>query len=106
MDLETYRDEFKKEILFFANWEKLFIDRFKRLKGNKLTLKDFYALYVNQQDSFGNSALHIASIKAFKDGINILLNKSADMELENNELFKARELTQDSEVTDIYRLKM
>ena len=33
-------------------------------------------MYVNEKDSFGNSALHIASIKAFKDGINIFMDGS------------------------------
>ncbi|CAD8209485.1 unnamed protein product [Paramecium octaurelia] len=111
-DLKKYRDEFQKEVLLLAEWEKEVLTKIKIIKNytqqkqRQKYFNDFYAIYVNQQDAYGNSPLHVASIKAFKKGINILMEKQANMELENNEVFKARELTQDEDVLELYKEKL
>ncbi|CAD8128142.1 unnamed protein product [Paramecium sonneborni] len=111
-DLNKYRDEFKQEVLQLAEWEKEMLNKIKIIKNyvqqkqREKHFNEFYAIYVNQQDTYGNSPLHVASIKAFQKGINILMEKQANMELENNEVFKARELTQDEKVLELYKEKL
>jgi len=41
---------------------------------------------------FGNTALHIASINGFEEGVVILLRSGADMEVDNKEGWRPREL--------------
>ena len=51
-----------------------------------------YHKYINQQDLFGNTALHYASIGGFDECVKYLIDKGTDYEIENAEGWRAREL--------------
>jgi ankyrin repeat protein len=46
----------------------------------------------NSVDSFGNTALHLASIGGFGNIVKMLLNNDSDFEIENKEGWRPREL--------------
>lgn len=43
---------------------------------------------------FGNTALHLASINGFESGVKILMSFGSDMEIDNKECWRPRELVQ------------
>lgn len=57
---------------------------------------------INNRDNHGNTPLHMASLQGNRNIIKYLLNKYADPEAENNEFFKARQLTKSEEAKTYY----
>lgn len=60
-------------------------------------------MHIDYRDFFGNTPLHLASLAGHNRIVQYLLDKGADMNLENDELFKPRELTQSEVVLQVYR---
>lgn len=57
-------------------------------------------------DIYGNTPLHWASLKGNKQIVELFLEFGANMELENQEFFKARELSQYDDVLKLYEDKL
>lgn len=58
---------------------------------------------INCPDFFGNTALHMASLRANEEIVKHLLKNHADTEAENKEFFKARQLTKNQKIMNIYK---
>lgn len=71
----------------FAEWEWKYIKNF----GFSNTHKK-YVNYLDQKDSYGNTALHLACINESVDCARILLEHKASIEIFNQEGWRPREL--------------
>ncbi|CAD8078721.1 unnamed protein product [Paramecium primaurelia] len=94
-----YKDELGKLIMRFMQQNELKNDKQYYDKTKELFCKN--VLQIDVKDNHGNTALHLASLNGEQKIIKFLLNKYADPEAENNEFFRARQLTKDT-ATQIY----
>jgi ankyrin repeat protein len=107
-DLKIYKDTYCKEVIIFAKWEREHLSSMRRLLGSGETENDQVELLekpyeqiernqvkleLNSPDLFGNTALHLASLKGNTEIVKLLISFHADMEIQNKEFFKPRELT-------------
>ncbi|CAD8082237.1 unnamed protein product [Paramecium sonneborni] len=105
-ELERYRqqDLQYKEELTKINLRLMQINELKNDKDFYDRTKELFCkqvLQIDIKDNHGNTALHLASLNGDQKIIKYLLNKYADPEAENNEFFRARQLTKDI-ATSIY----
>ncbi|KAL4481466.1 hypothetical protein ABPG74_007555 [Tetrahymena malaccensis] len=92
-----YKPSFVKQIQKFAKWEHNFIMSYRKYEQDETK-----HTYIDQKDAFGNTALHLASINGFEEGVIKLLNCGADMETGNKEGWRPRELVQFQSIRQIY----
>ncbi|CAK83449.1 unnamed protein product (macronuclear) [Paramecium tetraurelia] len=94
-----YKEELLKITTRFLQQHELKNDKEFYNKTKELFCKN--VLQIDVKDNHGNTALHLASLNGDQKIIKFLLNKYADPEAENNEFFRARQLTKDT-ATQIY----
>ncbi|EGR27500.1 hypothetical protein IMG5_195040 [Ichthyophthirius multifiliis] len=99
MEKLLYSKTFLKEIKLFGKWERQFLHN-QLLIG---TYKQYN--YLNQKDLYGNTALHLASINGNVEAAELLLKQGADMESENKEGWRPRELIQFDNIKQFYEKK-
>ncbi|KRX06795.1 Ankyrin repeat-containing domain [Pseudocohnilembus persalinus] len=83
---KVYKRVFIQEIKEFSLWEFNYIRNFNKGYNSKE--------YIDQQDSFGNTALHLACITNFTECADLLIEKNANPDTPNQEGWTPRELAQ------------
>ncbi|CAD8178610.1 unnamed protein product [Paramecium pentaurelia] len=110
-DTSIYKERYYHELQRYLLQDQIYKYELARVNYMLLNLKDqkadklFYdqtkqtfcrnVLNINVKDNHGNTPLHLASLNGDQNIIKFLLNKFADPEAENNEFFRAKQLTRD-----------
>ncbi|CAD8095052.1 unnamed protein product [Paramecium sonneborni] len=106
-DTQIYKERYYHELQRYLQQDQIYKQELAKINYLILKLKDLETyglakqlfcrnvLNINVKDNHGNTPLHLASLNGDQKIIKFLLNKYADPEAENNEFFRAKQLTRD-----------